>query len=295
MRLKFLNVFIIKKDEPNNYDLGWSASVGRSGMEARYLEVLLAGARLFPSVSSITLASRLEVVQYVKSSFNNYDAVFIYPDTSEFLGAFFTLQKVPPIEYDLSKTSANDLWPLIEPSDVYTKIVTQYMGEMAKPLVSITLREYGYLSDTRNSNMAVWYQFAKSISPLYSVVFVPDSSNFRSGMETLQTEFPIFKLAAFNLGIRASLYRHSFANLGVDGGPMALSILQDQARTLMFANYDHYPTEYRSYIFKQYFNGLDPAMNSIHCILNGAEKKHKFVYKEPTLDVITSEFYGFCT
>src|SRR5579871_816161 len=43
-----------------------------------------------------------------------------------------------------------------------------------------------------------------------------------------------FREASWNLGLRAAIYQTAWLNLGIDGGPMGLCWLIEQARYLMF-------------------------------------------------------------
>ena len=102
------------------------------------------------------------------------------------------------------------------------------------PVVTITLRNYGYVPE-RNSNLAAWREFARRLDPgRFSVVFVPDTAQCLAGGVTGLQGFPVFVEAAMVLGLRMALYERAYLNLGVNNGPMGLCWLNDRTRYITF-------------------------------------------------------------
>ena len=123
------------------------------------------------------------------------------------------------------------------------------------------------------------------------MIFVPDSSNFESSIDTYSSEFVVFKEVCWNISLRAALYRRAMVNIGVDGGPLFISMFQEGARTIMFADYGSYPADYRAYIEAQYFGGKRGAdrVNSVLPSISSA----KFCCGALSVDYILSEFNSF--
>jgi hypothetical protein len=101
-------------------------------------------------------------------------------------------------------------------------------------LVTVTLRSYNY-APARNSNIAAWATFARSLDPArFSVVFVPDTAQCIGGLPPELRNFRIFGEAAMAVGLRMALYQRAYLNLGVNTGPMGLCWLNDQTRYITF-------------------------------------------------------------
>jgi hypothetical protein len=104
----------------------------------------------------------------------------------------------------------------------------------AGPVVSITLRGYGYVP-ARNSNIAAWAAFARGLrDSRFSVVIVPDSQQCFTGVPAELDGLPVFAEAAMGLGLRMALYERAFLNLGVNNGPMGLCWLNERTRYITF-------------------------------------------------------------
>jgi hypothetical protein len=103
-----------------------------------------------------------------------------------------------------------------------------------RPVVTITLRGYNYLT-RRNSNAAAWAAFARQLpDSAYSVVIVPDTEQCFAGVPAEFSGLPIFSEAAVRLGLRMALYQSAHLNLGVNNGPMGLCWLNAETRYITF-------------------------------------------------------------
>ena len=101
-------------------------------------------------------------------------------------------------------------------------------------LVTITLRDYDFMA-ARNSNTAVWAEFARRLpSSVYLPVFVPDTERALDALPPELAEAQMFSEASWNLGLRMALYERSFLNLGVNCGPLFMSVLNAEMRVLIF-------------------------------------------------------------
>jgi hypothetical protein len=101
-----------------------------------------------------------------------------------------------------------------------------------KPVV-VTLRQYA-VDSARNSNTADWISFLKGLDQdEYFPVLVPDTDH------ALESNWDIEGLtlcneAAWNLGLRMSLYESAYLNMFVNSGPASLCILNSRCRYLLF-------------------------------------------------------------
>jgi hypothetical protein len=103
-----------------------------------------------------------------------------------------------------------------------------------RPVVTITLRGYNYVSG-RNSNTHAWATFARQLrDSRFSVVVVPDTEQCFSGIPPELRGLRIFSEAAVTLGLRMALYERAYLNLGVNNGPMGLCWLNARTRYLTF-------------------------------------------------------------
>ena len=114
----------------------------------------------------------------------------------------------------------------------------------SRKIVSITLRNYNHIP-VRNSDVKSWVAFAQSLDPLkYRVIFIPDASV--DGVRTFEEigSCEMFDLASWNLDFRAALYSRSWLNMGVACGPLAISALMKNVRTIVIDRSLDYPSDY---------------------------------------------------
>lgn len=97
------------------------------------------------------------------------------------------------------------------------------------PIVTITLRQYGY-DPVRNSNIAAWAKFAAWVAERGFVpVFVPDTDACWEPNELLKA-FRIFREPCWNLGLRMALYESADLNFFYSNGTAALAQLNKRVR-----------------------------------------------------------------
>jgi len=93
-----------------------------------------------------------------------------------------------------------------------------------RKLITVTLRNQLY-QQSRNSNFDSWLQFLNGLDrQIYAPVIVPDTD---AALDLLlaPSDLIIFREAAWNIGLRMSLYEFAYANLFVNNGPAALAHL----------------------------------------------------------------------
>jgi len=174
----------------------------------------------------------------------------------------------------------------------------RFVGD--KKAVVITLRETQN-DPERNSNIAQWVDFAKSLDPsVYCPVFVRDTDVLFGGVSSPRStdekfiqahnqalkdleDFPSCDEAALNLHARCALYELSYANLAVPSGPVIMCIYNRKPRYVSF----------RITVDNAYSTSMD-YLNWI-----GMEKDKSFpfggptqklVWEEDTFEVISREF-----
>lgn len=113
-------------------------------------------------------------------------------------------------------------------------LVSEYLARFSKPVVTITLRSYGYIPG-RNSNMEGWRAAAAAIAAAgYDVVVLPDLLHAELAVSNSCWGFEVPGFCSFDLINRAALYRLAFLNLGVGSGPLMLSFFDQASKCLMF-------------------------------------------------------------
>jgi hypothetical protein len=151
-------------------------------------------------------------------------------------------------------------------------------------LVTITLRQYGYMTD-RNSNLAAWGAFARNLDPQrYCVVIVPDSDAADGPLPDF-AGFTQAGAAARDIDMRMALYHRAYLNLFVNNGPHGLCMFDAGAAYLMFKILTpSAPQTTEAYMQELGFDiGTDPAF---------ARPWQHWVWEDDSLDAITTAFAG---
>lgn len=158
--------------------------------------------------------------------------------------------------------------PTLIPSETARSVIDAYFpAEDARRLVTVTLRSYAYLAK-RNSNIAAWAQFAHDLDPLkYRTVFIPDASP--RGVATLEelAGCEVFAPACWNLELRTAIYERAWMNMGVAGGPLAISGILENAITVMIYDPASFPADYLDSFYRTtgVVPGEGPAFYSPRC------------------------------
>ena len=199
-----------------------------SERRARVNAVLVPACAFLPNLGGVTIAnSRRQTEQLVRLACGavfpvRYEPAFpCYPGPHEPLRA----ARESGARVGVLRATAADL-----------RAVDEWLAARGcqAPVVTITLRNYGYVPE-RNSNLAAWCEFARRLDPgRFSVVFVPDTAQCLAGGVMGLQDFPVSVEAAMVLGLRMALYERAYLNLGVNNGPMGLCWLNDQTRYITF-------------------------------------------------------------
>lgn len=273
-RLLYIDVLIIYNDSDEwipsvEY---YSNSVSHEQILFRVHEVIIGVCRLLKSVRNISIYNRAKCSQII----NSYK--FVYP-----IG-YHSLRPTP-CSFELPE-SPEVFYPMLEPPTQAVLLIEQYVNNFyGKKIVTITLREYGYLP-LRNSNLEAWISFAKSLSEEYKVIFIPDASSYHSEYREYLKGFEILDAVCWNLTLRAALYKLAYINLGICGGPMAISLNQEKANTLFFYKTDAYPTQYWEHVQKFYKDVIGTKRRFLRY-------NNHYVYAEDSFENIITEFEKF--
>jgi len=104
----------------------------------------------------------------------------------------------------------------------------------SRKIICITLRQSVYYPE-RNSNLASWLAFAKSLDPNeYYVVFIPDTEVNHQYANGKLDIFDCCINASINVQLRMALYELSELCLGINNGPMALCWFNSKCNYVMF-------------------------------------------------------------
>jgi hypothetical protein len=242
----------------------------------RLFNLTIPATSLLPSTSGLTLAgTRAEAALLRRAATHVYPAgyettlpTFMHPseclDAARRDGADIAVLRAPQ-----AALNAVDRW------------LAPRLGD--RHLIVITLRHYAYMP-ARNSRVAEWTDFARSLDPKrFFVVFVPDT-NQTLDLPTELEGITVFNEAAWNLALRMALYQRAFINLGVNNGPMGLCWLNARTRYITLRmRTESVPQTTLAYIASL---GFEP-----HRSLPFATPFQKLLWDEPdTVEVIRREF-----
>lgn len=241
----------------------------------RLHHILHAACSLLPSCKGITIAPTRKHADLIRLSSGGR----FYPDD---------YHTALPIAHDSKDGFARlrqgaPLGVLFPPRQALTYI-DDWLAKNSKGrrVICITLRNYGY-NTARNSNLAAWIEFARSLDPrLYCPVFVTDTDDVMQPPEAL-AEMTVFPAAALDLHLRSALYQRAWLNMGVSGGPMAMCWFLANCRYAMLKI--RVPNAYVSsdeFLLKY---GYSPDED-----LPGASPYQRWIWKDDTTDVITRVF-----
>ena len=248
---KHLDVLIVsRRNIEMNVDVEYQAAVTTDNLSWRITNLLVPLTRLFHSVSSCYITNEKTGFELAKA----YSC--IHPS-----GYGYATPKTAVVKLD---SPAFGYIPVIRVSDTARDIIRAYFPlSDTRRFITITLRTYDFIP-VRNSDIDSWVIFANELdTEKYRVIFIPDAS--ARGVSTIDaiTAKEIFEPACWNLELRAALYERSWMNMGVAGGPMAISALMDHVRTIMIDRSLDYPAEYRENI--RIDNGITPGVTPRFC------------------------------
>lgn len=179
--------------------------------------------------------------------------------------------------------------PLLRAQPAALRIAKAFLNganKLARPVVVIPLRQYGY-APRRNSNLAAWRDFAREIEARgYFPVFVRDTSAAAGPTEPELEGFARFDAAAYDLGLRLALFELAFVVIGVSQGPMELCWYGEKIRYVQIHDIDAAPQ-----------NG--PDILNAHGIRIGAKQLsfarpgQIWIWGTDTLDTLRGGFEAF--
>ena len=126
--------------------------------------------------------------------------------------------------------------PSIEPSPTAQGYVRDWIRCRCggRKVVTITLRECAYEQE-RNSNLKDWAAFACSLDKtVYCPVIIRDIDAVFEPVSSEMEGMLLFPEAVWNIELRAALCQLSYLNLSVASGPFVLSMMNQNARGLLF-------------------------------------------------------------
>lgn len=233
-----LDVLFVNSGKLNEY-LGkdYIKSIGKDNISWRINNVLFPITRLIKSVDRVFVVDEILAFEIVDS----YKSV--HPK------GYSSSQPKSAIVH-LQDTGFKYVEPLhISPTAL--DLISKYFPHTDdRIIVTITIRKYEYLT-VRNSNIQAWIQFAKELDPTkYMVVIIPDAS--RTGIDDMDefNGFEVFDQACWNIELRAALYSRASINMGVDGGPLAISCMLDNVVTVMIDPILETPPDYLASIIE---------------------------------------------
>jgi hypothetical protein len=221
--LKDIHVIIV----PGRYEglrherADYEPAVSSSARHERVQSILFEACRLLPSCAGITHAATRAETQSLRSSVHH-----IFPSDYDASLPTFPTSRVC---LDAARRGERPIAVLRATperrSNVERWLAARGIG--SRRLITITLRGYSYMPQ-RNSNLAAWSQFARSLDPArFFVVFVPDTDETIEGLPSLMNGLITFPEAAWNIGLRMALYERACLNMGVNTGPMGLCWLNE--------------------------------------------------------------------
>jgi hypothetical protein len=282
--LKYLEIVIVPgrnqgvRFEDENYE----RSVDRKSRIWRLHNVLVPCAQLLRSRPSIHLAnSRMRAEAYLRRCSH------VFPEGYRVRKpASFDAAEMAVVTSDLTTYGMAAYFSSGEVGRRYTEQWRERVNA-APRLVVITLRYCSYMPD-RNSDLAAWLDFAKSLDrSRYTVVIIPDvDTAYDAAMADFEKDFHLLREAAFSLRLRMAFYEAAFLNMSVNCGPASLFSLNEHCRYRMFKIVT--PTapmateeRLRKYGFSA---GQSPAY---------APPQHKWVWENDSGDVLKREFRDF--
>lgn len=225
-------LIIVRSNGAYSCDVDYAAAVGDDNVSWRVTNLIVPLFKLFPTGGGIYIVDEKEAFDIVKG----YGSV--HPE-----GYGYASPKSAAVRVDSPEFSNS---PVLTISEAARKIVEAYFpAEDDRRIVTITLRTYDYIL-ARNSDIPSWLAFANELDPsIYRVIFVPDASARGVATFVELDEFEIFDAACWNLELRAALYKRAWMNMGVVCGPLTISALMENVRTIMIDRTLDYPENYR--------------------------------------------------
>lgn len=210
-------VWFVQKRSESTYGT-YSSVVDGDSQKWRFDNIVLPLSHLCPAcVGHYVLPRSTDICDLIRGE-------FVYPE-------HYDGQYIPGIDYrEIYQSAKRFKFTGLQASLQGLRYIESWKNayNIKKDIVTITLRQYGY-DVCRNSNIAEWVQFARSImAEGFVPVFVPDT-DASFNQDNLLKDFIVFKEPCWNMGLRVALYEKSLLNLFCSSGPGALAQLNANA------------------------------------------------------------------
>ena len=259
-------------------DPAYEAVVEPNERRTRIDTVLLQALSLSPEIESAVLAKdRAEAAALRRAARHVYPALYdvALPSAHE-----------PPEVMDAARQGR--LAQRLRAPEDFRNWVARWIAANAgeRRLVTVTLRQYGY-RQSRNSDIGAWGQFARGLDPArYAVAVVPDTAESGKPMPEEFRGCLYLPETALDVRLRLALYEAAFVNLGVNCGPLHMSLFTERpVRCLMFKLLPEDP---------EYAAEAWPYMRALGFVAGetppNSRPGQKWVWRPDTYPVITGEF-----
>lgn len=239
---------VVRKNVSASREERYMAAIGADNLEWRVANIIMPLCRLFSSVGRVYVVEPEQAFEIVEGYHHVHPQGYAYASPNSAASRL----DAPGMGFR----------PALTVSETARSVVDAYFPrEERRRIVSITLRNYGYLA-ARNSNISAWAQFANGLDPSkYRAVFIPDASS--QGVATLRdlAGCEVFEPACWNVELRAALYQRAWMNMGVVSGPLTISCLMEAVLTVMIYNPASFPADYLD-LFRQQ-TGIVPGQRPL--------------------------------
>jgi hypothetical protein len=244
----------------------------------RRYNILFPLTHLLPACSGFLNCATRKEAELIRRKMKPY----IYPEK------YHTVFPIAHNFFESARSSSKDLLAL-RATEQGLRYINQWLGYQSngRKVITITLRQYNYMPQ-RNSNIAAWAEFAKSLDDAkYFVVIIPDTEQSLEGVNPVLSDFTHFNEACWNLELRAALYETAYLNLGVNNGPLAVCWMNQKSRYLLFKVHIEEVPQVSAQALAEY--GLLPGGSPAF-----AMEYQKWVWKDDTFENIQDEFNKMC-
>jgi len=273
-----LFIWFVQKNKDFIKDEKYLKHVDEDSQNWRFNNILLPLARMHAAYTGFgILPQGTSVNKYIKDSLiypegfaENYSPRFNYKDLRDSMG--------------MDSSSYRGLQTSLQGQ----KYINSWKNhaEIDLPIVSITLRNYGY-DPSRNSNVKEWVKFADWLSQRgYTPVFIPDVDACWEPDDALGSHL-VFTDACWNLEIRMAFYDSCFLSFFYSNGVSAVAQLNKNIRCIAMNPIIEDSLEAFGDRYEDY--GLKPDQRRY----DFAEPFQWFSWKRDSFENIKSEFLEF--
>lgn len=202
----------------------------QQGRDWRLYNLVVAGCRLLPSCTGITVCTSRQEAYELQESLSGA----VFPDGYRANISFKGRRAMWPFSLKTVVKKARQGCPVayVQATPYARNFVETWCGARSnnRPVISITLRNHEYMPD-RNSDIESWAKFchwADSVG--FFPVIVPDTDSLQQTNPPEFDGFAICREASLNVDLRAALYEQSYISLQTGTGPNTLLYHSDNTR-----------------------------------------------------------------